>query len=55
MKQTEPNLHSRTRRAMQKKYLTEIAGRFTTPVLQIPLLLQEVKGLELLAELGTLA
>ena len=40
---------------MQKKYLAEIAGRFITPVLQIPLLLQEVKGLELLAELGTLA
>ncbi|MFH1906447.1 MAG: TRC40/GET3/ArsA family transport-energizing ATPase [Chloroflexota bacterium] len=42
----------RARRAMQEKYLVEIAERFATPVLQIPLLAQEVKGLEMLAELG---
>jgi len=42
----------RARRAMQEKYLAEISERFTTPVLQIPLLPQEVKGLEMLAVLG---
>lgn len=45
---------TRARRAMQEKYLAEIAERFATPVLQIPLLPQEVKGLEILAELGML-
>lgn len=45
---------TRARRAMQEKYLAEIAERFATPVLQIPLLPQEVKGLEMLAELGML-
>ena len=43
------------RRAMQEKYLAEIHERFDTPILQIPLLPQEVKGLDLLAELGQLA
>jgi len=45
----------KARRAMQEKYLSEIAMCFATPVLQIPLLAQEVKGLEMLAELGALA
>jgi arsenite-transporting ATPase len=40
------------RRQMQEKYLAEIAERFASPVLQIPLLAQEVKGLEMLARLG---
>jgi len=40
------------RRAMQEKYLAEITERFPVPVLQIPLLAGEVKGLEMLAELG---
>jgi len=40
------------RRAMQEHYLGEIAQRFATPVLQIPLLPAEVKGLDALAELG---
>jgi arsenite-transporting ATPase len=40
------------RRAMQEKYLAEIADRFGVPVLQIPLLSREVKGLAMLAELG---
>jgi len=40
---------------MQVKYLAEIRERFNTPVLEIPLLPQEVKGLEMLAELGELA
>ena len=40
------------RRAMQEKYLVEIAERFPLPVAQIPLLPQEIKGLEMLAELG---
>lgn len=44
-----------TRRAMQQRYLAEIHGRFAAPVLEIPLLAQEVKGLEMLGELGTQA
>ena len=40
------------RRTMQEKYLADIAGRFQVPVAQIPLLPQEIKGLEMLAELG---
>ncbi len=40
------------RRLMQEKYLVEIAERFGLPVVQIPLLPQEIKGLEMLAELG---
>jgi len=40
------------RRVMQEKYLVEIAERFRLPVAQIPLLPQEIKGLEMLAELG---
>ena len=41
-----------SRRAMQEKYLAEIATRFPVPVLQIPLLPKEVKGLHMLSELG---
>ena len=41
-----------SRRAMQEKYLKEIAERFNVPLVQIPLLPQEVKGLAMLAELG---
>ena len=43
---------ARARRAMQEKYLAEIAHRFPVPVVQIPLLPQEVKGLAMLAQLG---
>jgi arsenite/tail-anchored protein-transporting ATPase len=43
---------ARSRRSMQEKYLDEIEERFPVPVIQIPLLSQEVKGLDLLAELG---
>jgi arsenite-transporting ATPase len=43
---------SRARRAMQEKYLAEIGERFNVPVLQIPLLPHEVKGLDLLTELA---
>lgn len=43
---------ARARRAMQDKYLAEIARRFPVPVVQIPLLPEEVKGLAMLAELG---
>ncbi len=46
---------ARARRTMQEKYLAEIRQRFATPVLEIPLLPHEVKGLEMLAELGGLA
>ena len=40
------------RRIMQEKYLVEITERFGLPVAQIPLLPQEIKGLEMLAKLG---
>ena len=40
------------RRAMQQTYLGEIAGRFATPIVQVPLLAGEVKGLAMLIELG---
>jgi arsenite-transporting ATPase len=43
---------AQARRHMQVKYLAEIRERFDTPVLEIPLLPQEVKGLEMLRELG---
>lgn len=43
---------TQSRRAMQAHYLTEIQARFDTPVLTIPLLPQEVQGLDMLAELG---
>jgi arsenite-transporting ATPase len=46
---------AQARRNMQVKYLAEIRKRFATPVLEIPLLPREVKGLEMLAELGWLA
>jgi arsenite-transporting ATPase len=41
-----------SRRAMQEKYLAEISERFGVPLVQIPLLPHEVKGLAMLAELG---
>jgi arsenite/tail-anchored protein-transporting ATPase len=40
------------RRTMQARYLAEIQERFDTPVLTIPLMPQEIQGLEMLAELG---
>lgn len=43
---------TQSRRAMQARYLAEIQERFDTPVLTIPLLPQEVQGLDMLAELG---
>jgi arsenite-transporting ATPase len=46
---------AQARRTMQEKYLAEIRERFDTPVLEIPLLPYEVKGLDMLAELGALA
>ena len=42
----------KARRAMQEKYLGEIEGRFDVPIVQIPLLDREVRGLEMLIELG---
>ena len=44
--------YARSRRAMQQHYLSEIATRFLTPILQIPLLPGEVRGLEKLKALG---
>ena len=40
------------RRAMQARYLAELPVRFDAPVLPIPMLPHEVKGLALLTELG---
>jgi arsenite-transporting ATPase len=47
-------LYTRARRAMQEKYLAEMAERFAAPILQVPLLSHEVKGLDVLTELGEL-
>lgn len=44
---------TQSRRAMQEKYLLEISKRFEIPLAQIPLLPQEIKGLKMLAELGS--
>jgi len=41
-----------SRRAMQNKYLQEISKKFKVPVVQIPLLPQEIQGLNMLSELG---
>ena len=43
---------AQARRAMQRRYLAEIRERFPVPVLEIPLLPYEVKGLDLLDHLG---
>lgn len=43
---------TRARRAMQEKYLAEISERFPVPMIQLPLLPHEVKGLDLLTALG---
>lgn len=43
---------TKARRNMQEKYLGEISERFQVPVVQIPLLPREIKGVEMLAELG---
>jgi arsenite-transporting ATPase len=47
---TTPFMHAR--RAMQDKYLAEMEERFTAPILQVPLLSHEVKGLAILQALG---
>lgn len=44
--------YSISRRAMQEKYLVEIGERFQAPLAQIPLLPAEIKGLDMLLELG---
>ncbi len=41
-----------SRRIMQEKYLKEIVERFSVPLVQIPLLPNEIKGLKMLIELG---
>jgi arsenite-transporting ATPase len=43
---------ARSRRAMQEKYLAEIPQRFTVPLIEIPLLPTEVRGIAALIELG---
>lgn len=47
---TTPYVQSR--QAMQQKYLSDIEQRFQVPMVQIPLLPNEIKGLKMLAELG---
>nr|MDA8422756.1 ArsA family ATPase [Nitrospiraceae bacterium] len=42
----------RNRRAMQMKYLKEIEARFNLPVLQFPMLQEEIRGVELLKKAG---
>ena len=44
--------YTRARRAMQEKYLAEMTERFPMPILQVPLLPHEVKGLDALVDLG---
>ncbi len=44
--------YTRARRSMQDKYLAEMTVRFPVPILQVPLLPHEVKGLEVLTALG---
>ena len=41
-----------SRRRMQENYLKEIAERFRVPLVQIPLLPGEIKGLKMLTDLG---
>lgn len=41
-----------SRRVMQEKYLKEITKRFNVPLVQVPLLPNEIKGLKVLTELG---
>ncbi|MBI4317590.1 MAG: TRC40/GET3/ArsA family transport-energizing ATPase [Chloroflexi bacterium] len=43
---------TRARRAMQEKYLALIAERFSVPVLEIPLVPGEVRGIDVLTTLG---
>ena len=43
---------TQARRAMQDTYLRQIAQRFPVPVVQIPLLPAEIKGLSALTRLG---
>ncbi|MCC7208362.1 MAG: TRC40/GET3/ArsA family transport-energizing ATPase [Anaerolineae bacterium] len=43
---------ARSRRTMQEKYLAEMSALFPAPMLQIPLLPHEVKGLDVLVALG---
>jgi arsenite-transporting ATPase len=43
---------ARARCAMQQRYLAEIRERFPVPVLEIPLLPYEVRGLDVLDHLG---
>ena len=46
------NAFVRSRKVMQNKYLQEISKKFNVPVVQIPLLPQEIQGLEMLSDLG---
>ncbi len=43
---------ARSRKMMQNRYLQEINEKFNVPVMQIPLLPNEIKGLGMLADLG---
>jgi arsenite-transporting ATPase len=43
---------TQARRTMQEKYLAEITQRFAVPLIQIPLLPHEVKGIPMLIDLG---
>ncbi len=43
---------AQSRRDMQNRYLEEIEAKFQVPVVQIPLLPNEIQGLEVISELG---
>jgi arsenite-transporting ATPase len=49
------NAFFRRRRAMQQKYLVEIDRRFGVPVLEIPLLGEEPRGIERLERIAEAA
>ncbi|MFA5866947.1 MAG: TRC40/GET3/ArsA family transport-energizing ATPase [Actinomycetota bacterium] len=53
-KEVSTNSFFKSRRRMQLKYLTDIQERFSLPVMQIPLMQDEVKGIEALIALGAL-
>jgi arsenite-transporting ATPase len=46
------NDYLRKRRAMQEKYLAEMKSRFNAPIVQLPLMAEDLMGKEKLTEAG---
>ena len=44
--------YTRSRRAMQVKYLSEMRERFSAPILQVPLMPREIRGVRDLRGIG---